>query len=611
MKSVQFIFHYIVNKPFIKAVIFLLIPLFSIGSNGLSTSESYITTLSAEITHAKNDSIKIENLYKLAFYYFDVQSDHRKADSISRQAISIAEASYRPGLLLLGYIRHIESCDPAANFTNSLRYATEAVRLSKLVNSRELEWRSYGNLVKVYLSRYMHDNALGGSFQALALADAMGNDALKAESYLLIGQSLEGNNQKIEAFRNYLNANTLAEKIKNTRLLKKCYSLLSGFYNNSNIYDKAILYKLRQQDLVLNESPVDSVQLVWIIYDLQVINLNSDRERMNSKSMQQVFDFAQRHDHIRLRNFEIALYRTHLIENENIDLLYKLYTQQFPEEFERLAIENPVLYFRLSAFFKEEEKKTDSAYYFMVQAEKNIQLDPNKIFQSNFYQRFGQFLVRQGENKQAIEKFKKAFDLAGEASYFQYMLSASKDLELLYSEMGDYKNAYTYSTLNRALNDSINTLTKNDQLLTMEIDHETRQRETAAAHELEETHRRHNIQYSAITIITIAMFIILLMLGSLKVPAWTIKMLGFFSFILFFEFLIMIADHKIYEITHNEPWKILLIKIGLIAFLLPFHHWIEKKVIHFLISQKLITLPKFSIRKLFQSKLTKSQENQA
>jgi hypothetical protein len=142
----------------------------------------------------------------------------------------------------------------------------------------------------------------------------------------------------------------------------------------------------------------------------------------------------------------------------------------------------------------------------------------------------------------------------------------------------------------------------------MEIDHESNQRELAAEHETIETHRRHNIQYTAITIITISMFILLLMLGSLKVPAWTIQMLGFFSFILLFEFIIMIADHKIYEITANEPWKILAIKILLIAFLLPFHHWVEKKVIHFLISKKLIQIPKFSLSALLSFKRKKSGE---
>jgi hypothetical protein len=64
--------------------------------------------------------------------------------------------------------------------------------------------------------------------------------------------------------------------------------------------------------------------------------------------------------------------------------------------------------------------------------------------------------------------------------------------------------------------------------------------------------------------------------------------LGFFAFILLFEFITLLADNQIHRWTHGEPWKVLAIKIVLIAMLLPLHHWLEKKVIHYLTSQHLL-----------------------
>jgi len=606
MNSVQFICSQLACSFSVKSILAFLLLLFSIESNSQNDPKNYINKLSAEFVNAKDDSLKIEDLAELAFYYYDYLGNKRLADSIGDEAVKLAEASYRPGLLLLAYNRYIECNDPGMYWNKSLQYAEDAIKISKLINNTELKWRSYSNLAKVFLSGYKFDKALGSSFQALSLADAMEDETLKAESYLLIGQSLEGNNQKIESFRNYLNATALAEKIQAPDLLKKCYSFLSGFYNINKMFDKAIVYKIKQMDLILNTLPVDSVELMWTQYDLQAISVNSNNNSLNSKNMQAVLDFAIRTNHNRLKNYEIALYRTHLIEADKIGELYKLYINQYPVEFALLSTENPALYFRLKAYFSEADNKPDSAFYYLTRAEELIHADPNIILRSNFHQRFGQFLVRQGKTKEAIKKYSEAYDLAHKASYFEYMISASKNLETLYASSGDYRNAYIYSTYNKALSDSINILTKNDQLLMLEIDHETRQRELAAEQEHNETHRRHNIQYTAITIVTLAMFILLMMLGSLKVPAWTIKMLGFFSFILLFEFIIMIADHKIYEITDNEPWKILLIKIGLIAFLLPFHHWIEKKVIHFLIEKKLLKMPQIS----FQSILGKNKNKQ-
>jgi hypothetical protein len=343
---------------------------------------------------------------------------------------------------------------------------------------------------------------------------------------------------------------------------------------------------------------------MWVQYDLQAINVNSRNNKVNTRNIEEVLEFAIRNHNTRLKNYEIALYRSYLIETDKIGQLISLYRIKYPYEFKRLQSENPALYFRLKAYFNEYENKVDSAFYNLQKAEQFIENDPNKILQANFYQRFGQFLLRSGKQKEAAAKFASSYSLAREASYFEFMLSSSKSLESIYAGLGDYKNAYIYSTLNRALSDSVSKLTQNDELLMLEIDHETKLHEHVAELEQMQTHRRHNIQYTAITIFTISMFILLLMLGSLKVPSWTIKMLGFFSFILLFEFIIMIADHKIYEVTANEPWKILLIKIGLIAILLPFHHWIEKKVIHYLISKKLIKLPQFSL-----SVLKSKQEN--
>ncbi|MCX6266210.1 MAG: hypothetical protein NTW16_02480 [Bacteroidetes bacterium] len=330
------------------------------------------------------------------------------------------------------------------------------------------------------------------------------------------------------------------------------------------------------------------------MYDLQVIDINSNNNRIQESSMEEILDFALRNKHKRLLNYEIALIRTHYIEANKIGLLHDLYYKKLPLEMDRLASGNPALYCRLKAFFCEEELKTDSALFYFNKAESLLRDDPNKILQSNFYNRFGQFLIRRNDKDKAIEKFSKSLELAKTAFYIDYMLAAAKQLESIYAGKGDYKNAFNYSVLNKVLNDSIYNMSKKDQLLIMEIDHEARQREVVAEQEKQSVMRRHYLQYTAITIGILTVFVILIMLGSLKVPEWIIRMLGFFSFIFLFEFIILLADHKIEEITHGEPWKVLLIKIFLIAILLPLHHRIEKIVITYLLNHKLLNISRFS-----------------
>jgi uncharacterized membrane protein len=98
-----------------------------------------------------------------------------------------------------------------------------------------------------------------------------------------------------------------------------------------------------------------------------------------------------------------------------------------------------------------------------------------------------------------------------------------------------------------------------------------------------------------ITTAIAAIFILLVMLGVFSVSQSTIKILGFFAFIFLFEFIILLADNQIHNWTHGEPWKILAIKIGLIPILLPLHHFLEEKVIHYLTSKKMLELNKVGI----------------
>ena len=556
-----------------------------------------------EIKASGNDSIKIERLSALAWYYSDFMDDHLHADSVSELAVAIAEESHLPELLMLACNRYVESNDLRENFRKALRYATRAEQVAGVMNAPLASYRTSKNLASVYLSGYFYDKALEYNYKALSIANTTDNFVLKAESFLNIGLSLEGKNQKIEAFRNYITASNLAEKEKNSELLKKCYDRLSNFYNFNKLYNKATRYKLMQRELILKEVPADSTALMWIEYDLQVIDINSNNNRLDEREMLNVLGFAARKHNQRLLNYEIALYRTHLIDANKIGLLKDLYYSRFPGEWAKLATVNPGLFYRLKAFFCEEARQQDSALVYFTKAEQVLENDPNKVLQSKFYNRYGEFLLRHGFKEKALGKFIRSFQMAEKASYLDYMVITSGQLDSLYASTGDYRNAYQYSVMNKILADSINNMSKQDQILVMEIDHETRQRERLAEQEKQLTIRRHDLQYTAITIGILSVFVLLIMLGSLKVPEWIIRMLGFFSFIFLFEFVILLADHKIHELTEGEPWKVLLIKIFLIAILLPMHHGIEKMVINYLLSHKLINLENFSFIRRFRVKV--------
>ena len=105
-----------------------------------------------------------------------------------------------------------------------------------------------------------------------------------------------------------------------------------------------------------------------------------------------------------------------------------------------------------------------------------------------------------------------------------------------------------------------------------------------------------------ITIGIAALFVIIVVLGMFKVSANTIRFIGFFAFLMFFEFIFLIFKKNIHSVTHGEPWKDLAFMIGLAAILVPLHHWLEEKVIHYLTSHNRLTATGGHLRsKLFKA----------
>lgn len=564
-----------------------------------------IRRITEEIHRAGNDSVLIVKTFDLVRWYSEVTGDDRMADSVALTAVSVAEESHRPALMVLAANLYAETGNLLIRQREARRLLERAFNLVEQGGTTSMKFRILNNLVAFYLAGFQYSKAEEYAYMALSLAGKSGDPEWKARCYLDIGKCQEGKNQKVEAFRNYLSAVEMANAARSDQILAQCYDQLSRFFNLNHLYDKAIQYKLLQIDLLVKTIPIDSTALAWTSYDLHVIDVNAGDQRLSENQVHRLLAFAERRNNRRLFEYEMALFRKHLLETDQTDRLYDLYHHQYPQEMGRIFVSNPALYFRLKAYFCEHLGLADSAQYYFDRASVLVDKDPNMILRSNFHHRFGQFLVRSGKQEKAIGQFSQAYDLASSVSYFDYMLKAADRLESLYVSLKDFRNAWLWTKRSAQVSDSLDNMAQSERMLMMELDHESRQREQATEAEQERVVKRHTLQYTAIVVIIITVFIILLMLGSLKVPEWIIRMLGFFSFIFLFEFIILVADHKIHEMTHGEPWKVLLIKIFLIAVLLPLHHWVEKRVVTFLLGPGLTNISRYPLR----SKLVEKVQN--
>jgi tetratricopeptide (TPR) repeat protein len=516
------------------------------------------------------------------------------ADSLGTLAVQQAGMTYQTRVILHALNAWMGMYELGYDHAKALGYAAQAEELVVQTEIQHIVWSTYNNLAQVWNNDRNFEKAIGFAHRSLATAESAGETGLRTLSLLQIGNILHNNNQVIEGFRYYLNALTIAEETREPHLLIACYKTLSSFYDLNKGYEKAISYKMKEIELISARRPVDSVALSWAQVNLEEIYFSCNN-MVHEEKLCALIAFAERQQNNFMKQFILAMFRSYLMNSNLFVRLRILYEEKYPVELEYLKQHQPGIYWRLQAIFLELDNLPDSAYACYQRGAEIAGRSGAMVMEANCYIRFGEFLQRIGRDQDAVEKHLRAFELASAAGYFEYSLKAAGALEGLYEQQGNFRDALLFAQRSRALTDSIAKMNRKEEMLTLEIRNAEQIREINLRTETLATQRRNNIQYTFILLLMIAFFVVLVMLGSFKVSATVVRILGFISFIFFFEFIILLADNWIHHVTHGEPLKVLGIKVVLIAFLLPLHHWSEKRVTHYLLNRKLLRFGKSKI----------------
>ncbi len=224
----------------------------------------------------------------------------------------------------------------------------------------------------------------------------------------------------------------------------------------------------------------------------------------------------------------------------------------------------------------------DSAFFFLEKMkEANKEKEINKW---QYFSTLGDYYKLIDDVDKAALNYARADSGVGLGNNIEARIERYANLDTLFKRRGNFQKAYYYKTLWMQYKDSAAALSRDGDLVVMEIENENQRMES-------EKRESHNIQYMGITAGLASVFILLVLLGVFSSGTTIIRGLSFFAFIFFFEFLILLFDNAIHKFTHGEPWKVLSVKIVLIAMLLPLHHYVEKKVVNHLLHRKKFKFP--------------------
>jgi tetratricopeptide (TPR) repeat protein len=549
-------------------------------------------------------------------YWLDILSrtlmnvDMQEAEKYGNQLIEIAEESRDRRLMVTAYLSNGDRCTYFAGtkdyINRAIDYYNKALDIAKQNRLDEETGKALLKLGWINLAIPDKDKALSYANQAFSVISTVANDSLKAQSYNVFGDVYLVRNEKILSLRNYLIALRLAEEIKNPSLLRACNVNLSGFYSNIGDYDRAIDYYMKANknldDIKERNTPYLRVTDMSAIGNLYAQKKNYDLaisyfER--SISMADSLKFSSLkvpgyvnllNQYLRTDNPKEAL--TYFNSSRGKELKEFLSKFGFSSVIDQAYA---VIYGELHQF--------DSSMYYFNRAYPFFEKSTNQGTTMSFYAQLANVYQKMGKYDTAIVLYTRVKDIADKIGQLEAGQKAAKHLDTLYGKSGNYQLASKYSSIYYQYKDSLEKINKEKELAQVEATDEQMRQVRIEKEKQEAKRKRFNIQYLGITIGITALFVALVMLGMFRVSRTTIKMLGFFAFLMFFEFIFLIFKKNIASVTEGEPWKDLLFMIGLAALLLPLHHWLEHKVIHYLTSHNRLTEAGSNLRnRLFNRK---------
>lgn len=569
-------------------------------TDGPSDSVNKTCKVCSDLLYPANSKGVILSAYQTIHLKDDVKSaESMLSSSIQKFRSSLAVDSfvyYGAYFLLLPDLSKINSSF-AEEIVNELEKNASGIKNPQLKAILHYSLNHYYYQIRDALQCFNHAHKLNSVSPEVA-------QEVKVLESIAYGRAHELAFDYKSALNNFLAAYYRAEEIQNLLYKRLILRELSNFYIRNNIHTKAYEYKLMEMDLYGN----DSISYYYAVLEkLECIRRINKDGNYDLAIWREVVNFSSRASVKRLSVFAFAFLRTsHLDLNKALDL-YHIYTSSYPEEFEEFKNQEVENYLKFMAAYHESMGKTDSAeYYFqrVFNLDSTGSLRLGSIY--SLYLRYGDFKFRNGEQDKALQAYLRSFNAANKLNITKHQLIAAQKLKEIYQAANKNNDAIHFIQVYHSLQDRIDSVQHDREIVKMELDNSEQIILLQKRLETEHRNKIHENQYNLIAVLIGLVFIVLLAAVQLHVPIWIIRTLGFLFFIFLFEFLIIKLDKQIHYLTHEIPWKLFAVKVVLFSMLLPFHHWLEKRVVHYLVEKRasgsrLVKLDRKTISDWFQN----------
>lgn len=572
------------SKSFFLQVILIFLSLITTAT---THAQQYVEdNLIRNCREAKNDSDYIVKMGWLSDYYY-ANKNFLKGDSVIEKQIMRAEATLNRNLILLAYFDNAgyrsTGTSTRSRSKNTETYIKRALEYAKANELNDYTALAWSNLAALNSSDGNLDEGFKNANLGFTTALTTNNDSAKVMCAIQLGNIYLQRSDILSAFKTYTNANNIAIQSKDELLLPPVLNAIASLYKKLGKDELAKNYLFRS--LAINKKKKNfKGQVNDLIFLAKLSTYIAAKDHL-----QQSIQLADSIHSVPLKiEAQTILFKYMLLEEKPSFVLAYLEVQ--PELKNVFINTGPdYLNWQLAEIYMY-GGETDSAIIYFRKAEASFNSGYDLTTKKNFFSEFAECLRDQNNIPAAISYFSKSFELSKQTSDLSGLKNNANNLKDLYHQQGDYKTAFEYAVQFDHYKDSADQLGKEKDLALLEIENETKQQQRDAELAAVKLERKYNLQYMLITVVVATAFVLLLMIGMFRVSTFTIRLLGFFSLIFLFEFIILVLDKWIHSITHGEPWKSWLIKIGIISALLPIHHFLEHRLIRYLLSHHLLKI---------------------
>lgn len=544
------------------------------------------------VEEASNYSERLSALHELAHYYYDMNLE-KMGDRVIDRMILEAEKSQDRVLIKRALFENpcfeLKTLLTTEVATQKKSYAERALEYARRYNDPALSAHAYIQLSNFYLhtgdllkADYHADMATNNAYLSA-------NDSAIILSNLQKGEVSRSMSKVLDALQKYSNAQDLAIRNGMYQLESRACHAMANLYKDIN--RSAIGRELIFKSISLNKKNNDAKGLMG---DYMIMAKMCERQDGACQS-----GFLEDAKHI-----ADSLNDIHVIMSYKRLKFYALFEKAGSDSMKQVLASDSIF----SAYFKrlgpgyldwlngqiflygKGGKRMDSAVYFLKKARDSV---------------FGRLVISEKKNflmelaaansyrnvSEAIRNYEELLTLQKQTSSWSGMAETSKALMTLFENKNDFKTAYAYGRLHDQYNSVYTDQSRKNDIELMTLENDRKEKARLEEQALAAKKRSYNLQYLVIGIFIFTLFILLALLGFYRVSVSAIRMVGFFSFISFFEFITLLSKKWMTQYTQGTPWQDFLFLIGLAFVLLPLHHRAEHWVIMQLTRNQMIRKP--------------------